>query len=44
MGRKIKKEVLENICFLWRGIWDDVRTKIINHKGHIYIPELALAA
>ena len=40
----IKKDAFENVCYLWWGIWDDVRTKIINHKGCIYIPKLPIAA
>jgi len=37
-----KKEALRLLRLDWRSIVEDVRTAIVNHKGHIYIPKLSL--
>ena len=39
-----KEAALIPLRSTWRGIWDSIRTKIINYNGHIYISELEMAA
>ena len=38
-----QKRTLENVCIKLSGLRYKVRTKLMEYKGHIYIPDLAPA-